>query len=132
MRVAGVYSPALVERLMRDRGYTTKHFVSPGFTPRPWLSDSCVRDGEGRSVAGVYSPALVERGNAATITNWRTSVAGVYSPALVERDWYGIPHPPTPRVSPGFTPRPWLSVNAKAYGLADVDECRRGLLPGLG
>ena len=61
--VAGVYAPALVERINRH--------MNP-YGPI--------------SVAGVYAPALVERSPFEMSRSKRASrVAGVYAPALVER-----------------------------------------------
>ena len=64
--------------------------VSPGFMPRPSLSDNFlgfypnVRPG----VAGVYAPAFVERSiKVASISASLSGVAGVYAPAFVERDF---------------------------------------------
>ena len=82
--------------------------MSPGFTPRPSLSERRIRPGDSArgSVAGVHAPAFVERA-----TRPRNSTASA-------------------RVSPGFTPRPSLSV----LPFAATDEaggCRRGSRPGL-
>ena len=69
--------------------------VSPGFTPRPSLSGvmrrgSAVQRHAGSRVAGVHAPAFVERSR---LRNADT-IFGELS------------------VSPGFTPRPSLSVRA--------------------
>ena len=117
--------------------------VSPGFTPRPSLSALKPPEGPvvAVGVAGVHAPAFVERGSAAPTTcEHGGGVAGVHAPAFVERGSTapgaascsarvaGV-HAPAfverftgttdtcrhrRRVSPGFTPRPSLSV--------DVDE----------
>ena len=84
--------------------------VSPGFTPRPWLSGSAHHRADRRllGVTGVYAPALVERGPKGHFKSGPDArVAGVYAPALVERGWCLMPWAPTIR-------------------------CRRGLRPGLG
>ena len=116
--VAGVYAPALVERFSGHRPVRHDPFsqVSPGFTPRPWLSVpheqqlNCVDQMPG--VAGVYAPALVERGDSGDGKRQEAipCVAGVYAPALVERS------------AAGKSARPERSQNS----------CRRGLRPGLG
>ena len=82
-------------------------------------------------VAGVYAPALVERDTGCRHSCARArGVAGVYAPALVER-FHGQRQHPENHVSPGFTPRPWLSVEQGR--IEDGGEgCRRGLRPGLG
>ena len=111
--------------------------VSPGFTPRPSLSagDRHQHRPGGGGVAGVHAPAFVERGLISGPHAPPASVAGVHAPAFVERSG-GCPtrprrrprvagvHAPAfvergrrrtirswaARVSPGFTPRPSLSV----------------------
>ena len=159
--VAGVHAPAFVERGPRRAASSYSTRVSPGFTPRPSLSDapgpaqptssraprvagvhapafverrsgtayrprstrvagvhapafverSRARRGIAAStgVAGVHAPAFVERTNARWGSASPRCVAGVHAPAFVERRPSG---PPTcrPTVSPGFTPRPSLSV----------------------
>ena len=62
--VAGVHAPAFVERLGRCRGAPAPKRVSPGFTPRPSLSDTDMPAAEYHAdpgVAGVHAPAFVER-----------------------------------------------------------------------
>ena len=110
--------------------------MSPGFTPRPWLSEAqslASRNGKA-SVAGVYAPALVERQPMRWLAGKRGSrVAGVYAPALVERFQLAGRRIAAATVSPGFTPRPWLSDDQRQRLLAEDQEwCRRGLRPGLG
>ena len=61
--VAGVYTPAFVERLSFGR----------------------IGGGALGCVAGVYTPAFVERSTLSTLAAGWTSVAGVYTPAFVER-----------------------------------------------
>ena len=85
--------------------------LSPGFTPRPSLSERAVRRFACRpaAVAGVHPPAFVERPS--STSKWAgatASVAGVHPPAFVERpdSDFGSRGP---RLSPGFTPRPSLS-----------------------
>ena len=65
-RVAGVYTPAFVERL----GSVSR---------RP--ARGCV--------AGVYTPAFVERLGSVSRRPARGCVAGVYTPAFVERPNFG-------------------------------------------
>ena len=110
--VAGVDSPAFVERRPRlprtsrcarvspgltprpslsvdvaRRGHRAEDLVSPGLTPRPSLSvASCVNhDPDLGRVAGVDSPAFVERMCPARARSTKRGVAGVDSPAFVER-----------------------------------------------
>lgn len=61
--VAGVYSPAFVERLLVAVVPCPSRRVSPGMTPRPLLSAYLYRSGAEsglRSVAGIRPPAFVE------------------------------------------------------------------------
>ena len=81
--------------------------MSPGFTPRPWLSGShrCGRRLHRSRVAGVYAPALVERSRLSIAFG----VAGVYAPALVERSRSSariLVHPVNGEVPP-VKGRPW-------------------------
>ena len=70
----------------------------------------------GVAVAGVHAPAFVERfSNALPKRSAHASVAGVHAPAFVERRVMGQAQTPTNELSPGFTPRPSLSV--KYFGL---------------
>ncbi len=82
--------------------------VSPGFTPRPSLSEGRAgyRAGQATGVAGVYAPAFVERMCSNALIWIHPRVAGVYAPAFVER----------------------LDMTA---ALAEIPPCRRGLRPGL-
>ena len=106
--VAGVSAPAFVER--RRRGSATRSTagnLSPGFRPRPSLSES--QDGlavaqELPAVAGVSAPAFVERqGIARSKGPSDTAVAGVSAPAFVERASRSRPPRGAPRrLSPGF------------------------------
>ena len=138
-RVAGVHAPAFVERSGRglhpppgqvSPGFTPRPSlsalrmrtrpcwnprVSPGFTPRPSLSGGGHPrrpDHHRGRVAGVHAPAFVERTTRVSTPPAPSCVAGVHAPAFVER--VGAPRWPRPacRVSPGFTPRPSLSVQA--------------------
>ena len=97
--VAGVYAPALVER------------------SRSWVTlETLLR------VAGVYAPALVERPLTRRIKPGSClCVAGVYAPALVERPQPLITSLLKELVSPGFTPRPWLS-EAVRRGIFAISE----------
>ena len=68
--------------------------VSPGFTPRPSLSEERLLDriGLGGGVAGVHAPAFVERMDVSL--SWRlpaSRVAGVHAPAFVERVRTSVP-----------------------------------------
>ena len=63
MCVAGVYTPAFVERDCLLSSSSSWSTVSLGFTPQPLLSADLadeIRMGI-RRVAGVYTPAFVER-----------------------------------------------------------------------
>ena len=87
--VAGVYTPAFVERLT-------------GLLMLCW---------QGRRVAGVYTPAFVERAPRSKATcGCRPGVAGVYTPAFVERRGHGPQPRQPPLVSPEFILRPSLSA----------------------
>ena len=89
--------------------------VSPGFTPRPSLSDlplGGVHDGGG-GVAGVHTSAFVERSGPRTSCCARWGVAGVHTSAFVERRWTRRWRGRGRRVSPGFTPRPSLSAGCR-------------------
>ena len=162
--VAGVRTPAFVERRAATLPWSSVSAslseprlrcargcgrVSPGFEPRPSLSDGqryqhrCNAALGGR-VAGVRTPAFVERTRNGGRS--RASVAGVRTPAFVEA-------PARPRrlhrVSPGFEPRPSLSdesvlgvVCTCVAGVRLVERmaariavgrtpCRRGSNPGL-
>ena len=89
--------------------------VSPGFTPRPSLSDRRRRHGRGcgRRVAGVHAPAFVERiwGSMAD----KLAKLAPVSPGFTPRPSLSVGRAveqlgePVERVSPGFTPRPSLS-----------------------
>ena len=72
--------------------------VSPGFTPRPSLSDTAVLQfiGVELGVAGVHAPAFVERAKAKELARELTGVAGVHAPAFVERPL----HPRTDSLHP--------------------------------
>ena len=86
--VAGVYTPAFVERARKPSPAST----SPG------------------CVAGVYTPAFVERWSMAAWARWSgSSVAGVYTPAFVERSQSETLPRMRRAVSPEFILRPSLS-----------------------
>ena len=157
--VAGVHAPALVERGVQGLPAARTGRVSPGFTPRPWLSGAG-RDAPGSrhaGVAGVHAPALVER----HLPSAEAERLPQVSPGFTPRPWLSGAAPPRAgrgaHVSPGFTPRPWLSeggvpgVDARVRGVAgvhapalverftsclisthDLHSCRRGSRPGLG
>ena len=155
--VAGVHAPAFVERSLASFTLSSSARVSPGFTPRPSLSvlprgrlpgagrvspgftprpslsgAPGHRIGEGAAcVAGVHAPAFVERTTRVSTPPAPSCVAGVHAPAFVER--VGAPRWPRPacRVSPGFTPRPSLSVQAVRLEPPRLLVCRRGSRPGL-
>ena len=81
--------------------------VSPGFTPRPSLS------------AGEHRPA--------DAADSAAGVAGVHAPAFVERAPFQRPATGrSPEVSPGFTPRPSLSGGDRGSDSAGV-----GVSPGF-
>ena len=140
---------------MIEAGLFAADGVSPGFTPRPWLSGTArdPRPPAGRRVAGVHAPALVERRSSLSANSQRPCVAGVHAPALVERlqarcctrtaaSVAGV-HAPAlverfsgprahrdPRwVSPGFTPRPWLSAADGADGGVTLRRVSPGFTP---
>ena len=96
--VAGVQPPAFVERSRTSATSSTDHLegVSPGFNPRPSLSDlhsAGKRPKAGKGVAGVQPPAFVERMHDSSVT----------APGIRQ-------------VSPGFNPRPSLSANRADEG----------------
>ena len=112
--VAGVHAPAFVERTPDQTGdqVTVPPAVSPGFTPRPSLSD-----GEPRFQAG--HQRRCRRGSRPGL---RLSDAGHpqprrrrgVSPGFTPRPFVERTRPPADpvrrvAVSPGFTPRPSLS-----------------------
>ena len=106
--------------------------VSPGFTPRPSLSagQQSARPRMPGGVAGVHAPAFVERTACSTSRPRGRSVAGVHAPAFVERGSSSRRSNTACRVSPGFTPRPSLSVT-DPHLQARRRRCRRGSRPGL-
>ena len=85
--------------------------VSPGFTPRPSLSDEMLAGARRLhgGVAGVHTSAFVERCSA----RWSPDVPLPVSPGFTPRPSLSEPTGPQrfprERVSPGFTPRPSLS-----------------------
>ena len=103
--------------------------MSPGFTPRPWLSGRSRSTRTLHGVAGVYAPALVERSSRSGADGPdRHGVAGVYAPALVERRGGAISVSCPESVSPGFTPRPWLSDDRRAsLRLDSIFPCVAGV-----
>ena len=133
--------------------------MSPGFMPRPSLSDNLGKQLplNEECVAGVYAPAFVERITSGMIgilfiagvagvyapafverlLDWRSfdkvieSVAGVYAPAFVERRGLYRHMVSNHRVSPGFMPRPSLSGQVAVLQRLNDAGCRRGLCPGL-
>ncbi len=86
--------------------------VSPGFTPRPSLSgaDRLRVPDERPGVAGVHAPAFVERASGATNRQHARQVSPGFTPrpSLSAVQGAGV-CPSGHRVSPGFTPRPSLS-----------------------
>ena len=89
-RVAGVHAPAFVERSGGGTPPGRRSCVSPGFTPRPSLSDPLLAPLP--QPDRVVSPGFTPR------------------PSLSERRWQAVGRRDAGRVSPGFTPRPSLSV----------------------
>ena len=95
--------------------------VSPGFTPRPSLSEVAGWLQQRRtwgSVAGVHTSAFVERpvhplgGSPIRDDTW-AGVAGVHTSAFVERPSETSRSASIQfKVSPGFTPRPSLSARS--------------------
>ena len=87
--VAGVYTPAFVERYLSRSRF----------------------DRNARGVAGVYTPAFVERQRMfSCLRGGVTRVAGVYTPAFVERAACSLAGKAAGQVSPEFILRPSLSV----------------------
>ena len=88
--VAGVYTPAFVERTAsRSSPLTTRASVAgvytPAFVERCTFRMAAPRVGS-TCVAGVYTPAFVERGwTCSRRLDTCGSVAGAYAPAFVER-----------------------------------------------
>ena len=116
-RVSPGFTPRPWLSVPRPRRESRRCHVSPGFTPRPWLS------GDDRVLAphvrGRVSPGFTPRpwlsGDASLRHRFRsTRVAGVHAPALVERCGCVLRLGDRRGVSPGFTPRPWLSVRSPA------------------
>ena len=109
--VAGVYTPAFVERLNNSRGYSSLSRVAGVYTPA--FVERTTKGGAqsrcGASVAGVYTPAFVERSFLRLSRSCDNGVAGVYTPAFVERTKSSWGSPQQSRVSLGFTPQPLLS-----------------------
>ena len=91
--------------------------MSPGFTPRPSLSDAHAgrRVPDHARVAGVHAPAFVERRGRPTACATSRQVSPGFTPrpslSAVE---VGRDEPGVHQVSPGFTPRPSLSVPVRA------------------
>ena len=88
VRVAGVYTPAFVERTPAARRGRHPAPVSPEFILRPSLSEpagAVPRRPVPERVAGVYTPAFVERRTSRAAAGRCGGVAGVYTPAFVER-----------------------------------------------
>ena len=86
--VAGVQTPAFVERRTSSPPSLRRWSVSPGFRLRPSLSAERLleRHEEGACVAGVQTPAFVERiSRPPTFDDSTRRVAGVQTPAFVER-----------------------------------------------
>ena len=112
--VAGVHAPAFVERAPSSTTPPTGACVSPGFTPRPSLSDAGLGDSAGEvvSVSPGFTPRpslSVHRVRPAQHGDQRR-VAGVHAPAFVERSVCAVcDRKGRAAVSPGFTPRPSLS-----------------------
>ena len=86
--VAGVQTPAFVERRILGSTVTVRIPVSPEFRLRPSLSEATRGRGacDAGRVAGVQTPAFVERMPVPkTIKTEEQGVAGVQTPAFVER-----------------------------------------------
>ena len=103
--------------------------MSPGFTPRPSLSERrpCPARQPRAGVAGVHAPAFVER----LCCHPRLNRAEWVSPGFTPRPSLsgkkrdqGLTRP---EVSPGFTPRPSLSGRPRGAGW----EARRDVSPGF-
>ena len=134
--VAGVHAPAFVERGRRRPGCRFRVMrVSPGFTPRPSLSEHRGRPlPDGVAVSPGFTPRPSLSGRPRLPGQRPTArVAGVHAPAFVERGMTGHAGPPTwpDRVSPGFTPRPSLSGVQSPRHHGPESGCRRGSRPGL-
>ena len=89
--VAGVQTPAFVERRSSTAARSPAGRVSPEFRLRPSLSVRVVAHPPSRpggGVAGVQTPAFVERrGTSPRSPPGCGRVAGVQTPAFVERPW---------------------------------------------
>ena len=130
--VAGVHTSAFVERSSRAGWSVQRFHVSPGFTPRPSLSEtrqylSCHGGG---SVAGVHTSAFVERTWTTTPARSGSSVAGVHTSAFVERSTARSCSPAATSVAGVHTSafverRPWTSCMNRPWA------CRRGSHLGL-
>ena len=130
--VAGVYTPAFVERDSGPANPYSYRAVSPGFILRPSLSvdgsSPSLKQSES-SVAGVYTPAFVERATAATAPSPEPIVSPgfILRPSLSERR----PLPQATRryaVSPGFILRPSLSVRKRRRGATAVPRVSPGFI----
>ena len=115
--VAGVQAPAFVERRPSIRISRPAIPVSPGFRPRPSLSERHHRGGNRveRGVAGVPAPAFVERARSSRSRTASPSVAGVPAPAFVERRRGPGGSARGSQVSPGFRLRPSLSDRSRTH-----------------
>ena len=88
--VAGVYTPAFVERWTTWRGAwrvspRVAGVYTPAFVERTRYPEPSKSSVTTAGVAGVYTPAFVERRYLDVEFGPRRGVAGVYTPAFVER-----------------------------------------------
>ena len=105
--VAGVYTPAFVERRESSTAGRCGRKVSLGFIPQPLLSDHA-------------PPRPVHRD---------PGVAGVYTPAFVERLQFLLTNPAYMPVSLGFIPQPLLSEVLHLELIPDVRDVSLGFIP---
>ena len=110
-RVAGVYTPAFVERLKSVTTHRVTSTVSLGFTPQPLLSDGAKSNSRSYSerVAGVYTPAFVERVHTTHTGRIQDECRWGLHPSLCLAPSHLIARTTLQNVSLGFTPQPLLS-----------------------
>ena len=155
-RIAGVITPAFVERLWRaarsfcrfsaspgssprpslsERPEDAERHpggASPGSSPRPSLSDQLPRERcpPGPRIAGVITPAFVERRWPGGCCRRRPGrIAGVITPAFVERAPVRPALGPGLPASPGSSPRPSLSVQPRWTGRRHPSPASPGSSP---
>ena len=111
------------DRFWGVAGVPTPAFVERSESWRPYSARECV--------AGVPTPAFVERIICRSTFKGSAGVAGVPTPAFVERPPSNTGASRWPTVSPGSRPRPSLSARQSGRHPPDRRTCRRGPDPGL-